>query len=132
MRKVFILSFTILSITAILLLMKGDSNPPSICPVNGEYSAIANFGRKQIPKYPITGTFKPHTGIDFSARTGTEVVAAANGKIIKVENKKSGYGKHIIIKHDNQYQSLYAHHKIVAKCTINGEDYDHKRRCTKV
>lgn len=60
---------------------------------------------------------KFHNGIDFGTPIGTLVLAADDGKIIAVGNNDKGtsswtkyqYGKHIVIKHDNNLATLYAH-----------------------
>tara|TARA_R110000796_G_scaffold96719_1_gene202718 strand:+ start:98429 stop:100375 length:1947 start_codon:yes stop_codon:yes gene_type:complete len=57
---------------------------------------------------PITKEVKMHFGVDFAAKTGVPVIATASGIIEKVEFMKGGYGKYIQIKHDDQYQTLYA------------------------
>lgn len=49
-----------------------------------------------------------HYGIDYGAPTGTPIVATRSGKVIKT-SCGSGYGKCLVIKHDNGTQSLYAH-----------------------
>ncbi len=50
-----------------------------------------------------------HKGIDFKVPIGTPVVAPADGKVIAVVTKKTGYGKYIKIKHDENFITLYAH-----------------------
>lgn len=53
---------------------------------------------------------KPHNGVDFGMPIGTEVFAADDGAVIEVEdNGKYQYGKYILIKHDNNLATLYAH-----------------------
>jgi murein DD-endopeptidase MepM/ murein hydrolase activator NlpD len=58
--------------------------------------------------HPILKKYKTHLGIDYSAPTGRKIFASANGKII-YRNRKGGYGKTIIIKHQHGYKTLYAH-----------------------
>ena len=36
-----------------------------------------------------------------------------NGRVIKIENKSSGYGRNVLIDHGFGYQTLYAHMKEV-------------------
>jgi murein DD-endopeptidase MepM/ murein hydrolase activator NlpD len=55
---------------------------------------------------------KTHRGIDFAARTGTPVLAAADGKVVEVTDRfdgEPGYGKVIVIEHANRLRSVYAH-----------------------
>ena len=68
--------------------------------------------------YLIVGLFKQnsnnknykyeHTGIDIVAPRGSKVLALADG-IIKEINFNSEYGNYIIIKNDEEYETLYAH-----------------------
>jgi len=58
--------------------------------------------------HPITGRKKFHRGIDFAAKKGTSIKAAASGVIYK-EAMSRGYGRFIIIKHNNKFSTLYAH-----------------------
>ena len=41
--------------------------------------------------------------------TGTEILAAAEGQVVKVKWDKTGYGYHVIINHGGGIQTLYAH-----------------------
>ena len=50
-----------------------------------------------------------HTGTDIAARSGTPIVASMSGRVVKATQTRYGYGKHIIIQHDNGMQTLYAH-----------------------
>ena len=50
-----------------------------------------------------------HEGIDFPKRTGEPVFSVAEGKVIYAGTRISGYGKVIIIEHDYNWASLYAH-----------------------
>ncbi len=50
-----------------------------------------------------------NTGIDIAGRRGTKVKAAAKGKVVYVGSALTGYGKLIIIKHNDDYLSAYAH-----------------------
>lgn len=50
-------------------------------------------------------------GINIAAKEGVPVYAAASGKVVYSGNALRGYGNLIIIKHDSQYLSAYAHNK---------------------
>jgi len=57
-----------------------------------------------------------HEGIDFPKRTGHPVFATAAGEVIYAGSEISGYGKMIIIEHQYNWTSLYAHlNKIFVK-----------------
>ena len=48
-------------------------------------------------------------GIDISGKVGQPVVASAAGKVVYSGSGLRGYGKLVIIKHNNTYLSAYAH-----------------------
>ena len=53
---------------------------------------------------------KPHNGMDFGMPIGTEIFASADGVIFAVsDNGRYQYGRHILIQHDNNLITLYAH-----------------------
>ena len=55
-------------------------------------------------------------GIDIGGSTGQEIKAAAPGKVIYSGSDLRGYGKLVIIKHNADYLSVYAHNsKILVK-----------------
>jgi murein DD-endopeptidase MepM/ murein hydrolase activator NlpD len=58
--------------------------------------------------HPVSKRYKAHTGIDYGAPTGTPIFATANGRVI-FSGRKGGYGKLIIVKHPNGYQTYYGH-----------------------
>ncbi len=58
---------------------------------------------------PFTKARKMHKGMDFTSPRGTPVYATGNGKVIRADNKSTGYGNHIRIDHGFGYVTLYAH-----------------------
>ncbi len=58
---------------------------------------------------PFTGVRRFHYGIDLANSTGTSVKASMEGTVIDIQDRSTGYGKSIIIRHANGYQTLYAH-----------------------
>lgn len=58
---------------------------------------------------PIYKTPKMHTGLDFTAASGTPIYATANGTITETGYDGGGYGNHVIINHGYGYQTLYGH-----------------------
>ena len=57
---------------------------------------------------PFTGRPRFHQGIDIAGPEGTEIRAARSGMVV-FSGKKSGYGNTIIIKHSNEFSTLYGH-----------------------
>ena len=58
--------------------------------------------------HPILKYRKFHAGMDFSAKTGTPIMATGDGVVTRVLST-GGYGKHIVIKHGFGYETLYGH-----------------------
>jgi murein DD-endopeptidase MepM/ murein hydrolase activator NlpD len=50
-------------------------------------------------------------GIDIGLVMNTPIVATRDGVVqaVNIDNRRSGYGVHVIIAHDNGYESTYAH-----------------------
>lgn len=81
---------------------------PAIQPVaNKDLTRIASGFNYRI--HPIYKIKHFHTGMDFTAPTGTEIYATGDGTIEKAENAGNGYGIHVIINHGYGYQTLYGH-----------------------
>jgi murein DD-endopeptidase MepM/ murein hydrolase activator NlpD len=59
-------------------------------------------------RHPILGYAKMHTGVDYSNRIGTPILAAGNGTVIKAA-WDSGYGRRIELQHANGYVTTYSH-----------------------
>ena len=68
--------------------------------------AMSGFGWRI---HPIFKRRKMHTGIDFTCPSGTPIVATGDGRVSKIENRKSGYGKSVVIDHGFGYLTRYAH-----------------------
>ena len=65
-------------------------------------------------RHPILGATKMHTGVDWSAPTGTPIYASGNGSVDKA-GWESGYGKHIRLRHANGYETTYSHMSAFAR-----------------
>jgi len=59
-------------------------------------------------RHPILGYTKMHTGVDWSNRIGTPIMASGNGTVTKSE-WDSGYGRRIEVQHTNGYVTAYSH-----------------------
>ncbi|MGL4653015.1 peptidoglycan DD-metalloendopeptidase family protein [Cetobacterium sp.] len=68
-------------------------------------SLTSSFGSR---KHPVLKQVLNHAGIDLKAKTGTRVVSARDG-VVSFVGRASGYGKLIIIKHSDGYETRYAH-----------------------
>lgn len=81
---------------------------PAIIPIKNESMKrmASGFGWRTDP---FTKVRKFHYGMDFTAPRGTPVYASGDGKVIRADNRSSGYGNHIRIDHGFGYVSLYGH-----------------------
>lgn len=73
---------------------------------------------------PIYGTTRFHSGMDFSAPSGTDIYATGDGTVEKA-GWQTGYGNTVIINHGYGYKTLYAHMRDirvrVGKKVVRGE-----------
>ncbi len=58
--------------------------------------------------HPISKKYKRHTGIDYGAAHGTPIYATAGGTV-EFAGRRGGYGKLVIIRHPNGYETYYGH-----------------------
>lgn len=65
-------------------------------------------------RHPVTGVLRPHLGTDFGAAKGNKIYAAADGTITRRRFDHDGYGHYLIITHDSERTSLYAHMSKIA------------------
>lgn len=73
---------------------------------------LSGFGKRLHPIYKV---MKMHDGIDFTASKGTPIQATGDGKIITAKRSPS-YGRYVVIRHNDKYETLYAHmDKIMVK-----------------
>lgn len=52
---------------------------------------------------------KPHWGLDLANSKGTPILAAAKGTVVYTGHAFKGYGKLIVIEHNSDWATLYAH-----------------------
>ena len=58
--------------------------------------------------HPILGYTRMHQGVDFAVPVGTPVMAAGAG-VIKFDGVEHGYGNFLVIQHNQEYTTAYAH-----------------------
>ena len=66
------------------------------------------------PSTKITSPFGPrwrrmHNGLDLKVNIGDTIVAAFDGKVRIVKYERRGYGKYVVIRHDNGLETIYGH-----------------------
>lgn len=76
-----------------------DYNATWIWPASGK---VANA---------VVGSDGTIRGIDIKGEANSPIVAAAKGKVVYAGNALKGYGNLVIIKHDDDYLSAYAHNE---------------------
>lgn len=80
---------------------------PAIVPLaKGTERLMSGFGYRI---HPIYKTLRMHTGVDFTAPTGTPIYATGNGIVQMAERNNHGYGRMVTIDHGYGYETLYAH-----------------------
>lgn len=86
-------------------------------PINGEVAAPKAQEENVNFIWPVAGRVSSgfgnrhgrlHDGIDISAKSGTPIKAVAMGKVL-YSGRMSGYGNLLIIKHQDNFFSAYAH-----------------------
>jgi len=87
---------------------KGQSAKKALMrtPIDGARLS-SGFGRR---KHPVLGYTKMHKGLDFAAPRGTPIYAAGNGTV-QYAARKGAYGKFVLIRHNADYSTAYAHMK---------------------
>jgi murein DD-endopeptidase MepM/ murein hydrolase activator NlpD len=64
------------------------------------------FGLRK--KHPVLGYTAMHRGIDFAAPIGTPIMAAGDG-VVKRAGRFSSFGNYVLIEHNREYSTAYAH-----------------------
>ena len=73
----------------------------------------------------ITSKFGPrrrrmHNGIDVKVYIGDTIRAAFSGKVRMVKFERRGYGKYVVIRHENGLETIYGH---LSKQLVNEDQY---------
>jgi murein DD-endopeptidase MepM/ murein hydrolase activator NlpD len=75
-------------------------------PVRGESVRLTSgYGMRL---HPVLTVARMHTGVDWSAPTGTPILAAGNG-VVEEADRKGTYGNYVRVRHANGYQTAYGH-----------------------
>ncbi len=65
----------------------------------------SRFGMR---RHPILGYTRMHKGVDFAAPRGTPILAAGDGVVRKRAYGK-GYGRYVLLQHNDRLSTMYAH-----------------------
>lgn len=99
-------------------IIKADSQDKEVKPVETEVSQTASVKSKDLVwKWPTQGRIISYysskgavnKGINLEGKIGEPVYAAASGKVVYAGSGLLGYGNLIIINHNQEYLSAYAH-----------------------
>lgn len=104
-----------LTVGEVVVIPDGEIDAP-------KYTSASKVVRgSNVPSYtgyylrPTTGVrsqgLHGYNAIDIAAPVGTAIVASASGQVILSKNYgwNGGYGKYVVVKHNNGTQTLYAH-----------------------
>lgn len=75
-------------------------------PFTGDYPITLDYGEAWPPLYTHES---PHRGIDYGTPMNTPILASADGTVTLVKDLPNGYGKYIMLTHEDGQQTLYAH-----------------------
>ncbi|KVC41063.1 peptidase M23 [Burkholderia pseudomultivorans] len=59
--------------------------------------------------HPVTGARHVHSGVDLAAPPGRAVHASERGVVAFIGSAPRGFGKYVVIRHEDGYASYYAH-----------------------
>ncbi len=104
---------------------KGESLQKAFLRSPLQFTRISS-GYTRARRHPILGGLRPHYGVDYAAPDGNPVWAVAEGRITSC-GWNGGYGKQVIIKHANGYQSQYGHLSRFAAGIKTGQKVRQKR-----
>jgi murein DD-endopeptidase MepM/ murein hydrolase activator NlpD len=80
---------------------------PAIQPV--DLRRIRNVGNYGWRRDPVFGDTRHHDGLDFSGDVGLPIYVTGNGKVVRAEKNRGGYGNFIEVDHGFGYTTRYAH-----------------------
>lgn len=124
---------TTVTTTTTTTTQKGDSKPvtttttttqPQKVPVNAQTPIVNSKTRKVAGvtwSWPTTGKVieqfstaeQGNKGIDIAGNRGQAILSAADGQVVYSGNALRGFGNLIIINHNNEYLSAYAHNDVM-------------------
>lgn len=87
------------------------SSLPSMALATAQYCTIAWMWPAQGKIINNFSEYNFNKGIDIAGIKNSSVLAAAGGKVVYSSNGLRGYGNLIIIKHNDEYLSAYAHNE---------------------
>ncbi len=77
-------------------------------------SGLRLTSRFGLRRHPILGYTRMHKGVDFAAPRGTPILAAGDG-IVRKRVYGKGYGRYVLLQHNDRLSTLYAHMRSFAR-----------------
>lgn len=85
----------------------GDSMRKAFLRAPVEFSRISsNFNLRRV--HPLWKRSIPHRGIDYSAPSGTPILASGDGKVVRASRTKAN-GNYVVLQHGEQFVTKYLH-----------------------
>jgi murein DD-endopeptidase MepM/ murein hydrolase activator NlpD len=78
---------------------------PTGVPIAGDFKVTSGFGMRNDP---FTGTLARHEGLDFTAVSGTPILATADGTVTR-SGWEDTYGNIVEVTHAEGFMTRYAH-----------------------
>ena len=97
---------------------------PPMSPDRRKYRPSSPFGYRSDPK---NGSWKMHTGVDFSMKPGNPIYVTGDGIVEEVSYEFRGYGNSVVVDHGFGYKTRYPHLKI--PCVTEGIQ---RKRCHQI
>ncbi len=85
--------------------VESSASESLLYPLPAVFPVTSGFGMRV---HPISGLASFHQGIDLGAPTGTPVRAAYSGQVV-ASGYAGGYGKAVVLAHDDSRRTRYAH-----------------------
>jgi len=92
---------------------KGESMRKAFLKAPLKYSRISS-GFSYARRHPVTRKVQPHTGVDYAAPKGTQVMTIGDGVITSMKYEGAG-GNTVRIRHNSVYSTAYLHLSKYAK-----------------
>lgn len=92
---------------------KGESMRKAFLKAPLSYTRISS-GFSYARRHPVTRKVRPHTGVDYAAPIGTEVMTVGDGVVV-YKGRKTAEGNMVKIKHNSVYTTAYLHLSRFAK-----------------
>lgn len=86
-------------------LLRSSGIPPQFAWPCRKSRISSRFGRR---RDPFTGRRAQHNGVDFAPGYGARVVASMDGRVTYA-GYMGGYGKLVVIRHSNNFETRYGH-----------------------